>query len=349
MPPVEGNANVRRAAPSDRDAVLALWDEFAAAGPPPPWVDGADAARAAAVRDLELSVRDGTAAVATAGDEIVGFAFGVFRSERAAELTDLYVRPTARRRGTARALVAAFAVAAAERGAERLLVTTAIENDSALRLYDRIGFRRDSVNLVAPAAGVAAVAGAETRGASYGSIHVQTDDMPAVERAVRQFVPRLPGRSRGSVVAPPRNGWVGIYDELCDREPRQLRRLTRELSDRLGAVAVAIGVEQGEVVRFVLFDRGREMDEYLSVQEYYGPLPPGDVVALAANPTVVARLTGADPVRVRAAARHAASPADLPPAGEIVRGLAEAIGVGGAEHGYDGAQVLPGAVVLPRA
>ena len=46
--------------------------------------------------------------------------------------------------------------------------------------------------------------------------------------------------------------------------------------------------------------------------------PPGDVVALAANPTVVARLTGAEPALVRAAALHAATPAELPPAPELV-------------------------------
>ena len=39
---------------------------------------------------------------------------------------------------------------------------------------------------------------------SFGSIHVQTDDVDAVVRAVRQFVPRLPGGSQGSVVLPPR-------------------------------------------------------------------------------------------------------------------------------------------------
>src|SRR3712207_5773740 len=52
------------------------------------------------------------------------------------------------------------------------------------------------------------------RGASFGSIHVQTDDVDAVKRAVRQFVPRLPGRSQGSVVVPPRDGWTSVYDEL---------------------------------------------------------------------------------------------------------------------------------------
>ena len=37
----------------------------------------------------------------------------------------------------------------------------------------------------------------------------------------------------------------------------------------------------------ILFERGSIVDEYLSVPEFYGPLPPGDVVGLAANPRVV--------------------------------------------------------------
>jgi hypothetical protein len=56
-------------------------------------------------------------------------------------------------------------------------------------------------------------------------------------------------------------------------------------------------------------------------------VPPGDVVALGANPTVVARLTGADPGRVRAVARTASSPDELPPAPELLRQLAELMGL----------------------
>ena len=125
---------------------------------------------------------------------------------------------------------------------------------------------------------------------------------------MRQFVPRLPGGSHGSIVAPPRHGWIAVYDDVCDRDPSMLRRLARELSERTGAVVLALGVEHEQVVRFILFEAGRIVDEYLSVPEHYGALPPGDVIALAANPRVVARLTGADPAEVRAVARTAALP-----------------------------------------
>lgn len=186
------------------------------------------------------------------------------------------------------------------------------------------------------------------RAPSFGSIHVQTDDVDAVTRAVRQFVPRLPGNSAGSVVAPPRNGWVTVYDELGDRDPEMLRRLARELSDRMGAVVLLLGVEEGLVVRFVLFERARVMDEYLSVPEHHGELPPGDVIALSANPTVVARLTGADPGEVRRVVRTAKRPEDLAPAPELVVEVAAVLGVEGADHGYAGAEAVPGAVVLAR-
>jgi hypothetical protein len=185
-------------------------------------------------------------------------------------------------------------------------------------------------------------------GPSFGSIHVQSDDVIAVERAVRQYVPRLPGRSKGSVVAPPRDGWTAVYDELCDREPEMLRRLAREISDRMGAVVVALGLEAGEVVRYIALDRGRIVDEYLSVPEYAGPLPPGDVIALGANARLMARLTGADPDEVRRSAPTATAPDELPPAPEILAGIASVFGIAGAEHGFDGAAAIPGGIRVER-
>ena len=150
-------------------------------------------------------------------------------------------------------------------------------------------------------------------------------------------------------MTPPRNGWITVYDDVCDRNPDMLRRLARELSDRTGAVTCLLGLERDELVRMILFERGSIVDEYLSVPEFYGPLPPGDVVGLAANPTVVSRLTGADPAAVRRIARTAPGPADLPPAREVLAALAAALAIEGAEHGWADAPELSGAVVVPRA
>jgi hypothetical protein len=137
-----------------------------------------------------------------------------------------------------------------------------------------------------------------------------------------------------------------VYDDLADRDPAVLRRLARELSDRLGAVVLSLGVEEGAVVRYLLLDRGRLLDEYLSIQEYYGPLPSGEVVALAANPTLVERLTGGDRREVRAAAVHGKHPDEVPSPAETAAALARAMKIEGAAHGYRDALELPGAIVL---
>jgi hypothetical protein len=182
------------------------------------------------------------------------------------------------------------------------------------------------------------------RGESFGSVHVQTDDLPAVQRAVQGFTPPRAGGSEGSVIIPPRGGWISVYDELADRNPTTLRQLARELSDRLGAVVLSLGIEEGAVVRFLLLDRGRLLDEYLSIPEYYGPLPSGEVVALAANPTLLERMTGADRREVRAATPRGTRPEDLPPPAETIAALARAVRIEGAEHGYSDARAFPEAI-----
>ena len=61
---------------------------------------------------------------------------------------------------------------------------------------------------------------------------------------------------------------------MLDRDREAHGRFARELSERLGAVIVALALE-GAVVRFRLYERGRMVDEYLSVPTYYGELAEG--------------------------------------------------------------------------
>jgi hypothetical protein len=235
-----------------------------------------------------------------------------------------------------------------ERGATRLTLRVPEGDEEVLSTAARLGFVGIARTLAVELDVLVRDVERRPRGPSFGSVHVQTDDLPAVERGVRRFVPQLAGGSRGSVVVPPRNGWTAVYDELADRDPSALRRLARELSDGLGVVVVAFGAEEGAVARYLVFDRGRMLDEYLSVQEYYGPLPSGEVVALAANPTLVERLTGAERRAVREAAVHATTPDELPPPAETIAALASAMGIEGAEHGHGAAAAVPGAIVIER-
>lgn len=337
---------VRRAGPEDYEAIAALWRDFDHEIPPPIHEGPADQEKELAEVAQILASEIAFVAIDDDGDS-VGFALAKRRTAALGTLTDLYVARDARRSGVGTELMREVLSALGAQGIEQIDLEVVASNAVARSLYGRWGFRDDVVVMTA------AIADLETRiggqeSASFGSIHLQSDDLTAVEQAVRQFVPRLPGGSRGSLVAPPRNGWIAVYDDVCDRNPDMLRRLARELSDRTGAVTLLLGVERDELVRMILFERGRIVDEYLSVPEFYGPLPPGDVVGLAANPTVVSRLTGAEPESVRRIARTAPVPADLPPARELLADLAGAMGVEGAGHGWADAPDLPGVVGVER-
>ena len=328
---------IRHATDDDRSGLRRLWELWQSETPEiPPW---ADSSWEANEPELQHALDGNALFVAEEDGELVGFVSS-WLDDRVARIGDLYVAGEARRGGTGSALVETVVENLRARGATHLLLNA---HPDALRFYERLGFREESRNLV-----LDLQVRAFGSGRSFGAIHVQTDDLGAVERAVRQFVPRLPGGSQGSIVSPARNGWIAVYDDVSDRDPSMLRRLATELSERTGAVVLSLGVEHDEVVRFVLFEAGRVVDEYLSVPEHYGPLPPGDVIAMAANPRVVARLTGADAAAVRAVARTAASPSELPPARELLGEIARVIGVEGWDHGWSDAPELPGAVRIDR-
>jgi ribosomal protein S18 acetylase RimI-like enzyme len=336
---------VRAAGPDDFDVVAGLWREFVSEVPPPSYELLDVEKELGEIREILAS----EVAVVAEDDHgrAVGFALGRRRSEGFGTLTDLYVAPGSRRGHVASDLTREVVRALAASGVEHVDLEVQTSNAVARSVYARWGFRDEVATMTAAIAELERrLGGGES--SSFGSIHVQSDDVSAVEQAVRQFVPRLPGASRGSIVAPPQKGWIAVYDDVCDRDPAMLRRLARELSDRRGAVVVLLGLEQEAVVRMILFERGSILDEYLSVPELYGPLPPGDVVGLAANPRVVSRLTGANPEAVRRIARTASAPADLPPPRELLEALAETLGIDRAGHGWADAPDLDGAIRIGR-
>jgi ribosomal protein S18 acetylase RimI-like enzyme len=322
---------IRRATAEDVPLVRELWREFESEVPDVDWHDDDSAADLA---KLAVAVEAGIVLLAEQDGAAVGLAVAARKGDRIGFLDLVYVRPDARRSGIAAELVREAAEQLRTQGADVLELDVLASNEDARGIYQRWGFRPVELTLAAPLDALLATL-SRPQGPTFGSVHVQTDDAGAVERAVQKVMPRL-GRTAGTSVTGPRNGWVAVHDELIDREPKLQQRLAKELSYALGGVVLAIGVEEGLVVHYTLFDRGGDVDEYISVPEYHGELPPGDVIALGANPTVVARLTGASPARVREVARTAASPAELPAATELVVSIAELMGVSEAGHGWQG-------------
>lgn len=237
-----------------------------------------------------------------------------------------YVKPDARRQGALHALMRAALTEGRARGSTRITLDVLAANASAVAVWRRLGFEPYSYTMAAGLESVAARLGGEAPPSS-GAAYVQTDDHELVERNVAKHLPRI-GRSERTEVQRARNGWTKVDDELTARDPKALRRLGRELSLAMDAVVVTLGIEEGAVVRYILWDRGGVADEYASVPEHFGPLPPGDVIALGANPTVAQRLTGADPARLRAVARTGTSVDELPAPEELHKQLAEVLGVG---------------------
>jgi len=310
---------IRPATSEDLPLVRRLAEEFGEEIPDAPW---RDSGQAEDIEEIERTLADG--GVLLADEE--GIAVVRKTGERAATLDLLYVRPEARGRGLAADLVREAAALARGRGAEMLELDVLTSNTAARAIYERWGFTAFELLMAAPVEALDKRLSAQPAGPTFGVVHVQTDDVNAVQRTVQKVMPRL-GRSESVDVKDAVNGWVAVRTELTDREPEKLKALAKELSYTSGGVVLSLGVERGTVVRYNLYDQGSDVDEYLSVPEYYGPLPPGDVIALGANPTVVARLTGADPTRVREVARTATSPADLPDALDLYAQIAAVMGV----------------------
>jgi ribosomal protein S18 acetylase RimI-like enzyme len=303
---------IRPATADDLPLVRELWSAFEHEVPDEPWreddleEDLAWLEQAIKQEIVLLGDDDGLAVARRKGDKL-GF------------LEVVYVRPEARRSGLGAELVREVVTRLREAGAERLELEVLESNEEARAIYERWGLKPVELTLGAPLAQLEQRL-APSEGPTFGYVHVQTDDVEKVRQDAVKVLRLEPEVEVGS-------GWVRVRSDVTDEDPARLKALAKELSFTTGGVVLSLGIERGVVVRYDLFDRGADVDEYLSVPEYFGPLPPGDAYALGANATVVARLTGADPRRFREVARTAASPTDLPPAQQLYEQLAAVMGV----------------------
>ena len=311
--------NVRAATPDDLDLLMSLVERLESELPTLPYAEDPAERERGKVEDM---VRAGVALVAEEDGQAIGYALARFgdHGPTTVYVSDLWVDEAARGRGLGRELLRRISEEAAVRGTTHVLLDVDSRNVDALTFYRRLGFEEGAKILRAPLGLLLATK--EEPGESVGAVHVQSDDAEAVERVVKDYLPRL--TRRGSAEVERGNAWTVVRVEPFDRDV--LRKLGMELSYRFG-VTVVLALEHGAVVRFVIHDRGRMVDEYLSVPEYFEPLPPGDALALRANPTVVSRLTGAEPARVRAVAGNAATPSELPPARELYEQVAGVMGL----------------------
>jgi ribosomal protein S18 acetylase RimI-like enzyme len=303
---------IRPATADDLQLVRELWQAFNEEIPDEPWRED-DLAEDLAW--LEQAIRE---EIVLLSDDS-GLAVARRRGEKLGFLEVVYVRPGARRGGAGRELVLEVVKRLREGGAEMIELEVLASNAEARSIYDRWGFKPVELTLGASLDQLEQRL-APADGPTFGFVHVQTDDVDKVRRDAVKFLRLEPD-------VEVEGNWVRVRSDATDADPERLKALARELSYTSASVTLSLGVQRGAVVRYDLFDRGADVDEYLSVPEYYGELPPGDAYALGANATVVGRLTGADPRRVREVARTAASPSELPPAQELYEQIATVMGV----------------------
>ncbi|HEY8644808.1 MAG TPA: GNAT family N-acetyltransferase [Gaiellaceae bacterium] len=306
---------IRRATEADEAILREIWEEFQLEVPEPEGFvpERWDQEWSDVLKNLA------TGAVFLAEDDAgpVGVARLEEPQQGSSHIHLAYVRPRARRQGVSKALLRACADAARQQGAQTVSLEVLLSNDVARAAWQHLGFKDVWVGMAQPLDVLdARLAEVEDAGDWRATTHVQSDDELSVKRAVAQFLPRLEAPDLRSG-----ESWMRVTDSVLDRDRDAHGRLAKELSERLGAVTVALSLE-GPVVRFRLYERGLMVDEYLSVPTHYGALPKGDELALAANPTLVSRLTGADRDEVKRVARTASSPAELPPAPELYEQIA---------------------------
>ena len=133
----------RPATLADLDAVTPLFDAYRGFYGQP-----SDPGRARAWLEERLTHGESVVLVAERGDELVGFTqlYPMYSSVRTARtwiLNDLFVAPSARRGGAARALLDAAAAFARDDGATGISLETMQDNAPARALYRASGWNED--------------------------------------------------------------------------------------------------------------------------------------------------------------------------------------------------------------
>ena len=186
---------VRPALAEDYDALAALWREFDHEVPPPTHEGPNDLEKELA--ELAEILESEIAFVAEDDDgEPVGFALARKRGAGFGTVSDLFVSRDARRSGIGTELMREVLAAFREQGITQLDLEVLASNAVARSLYGRWGLRDEVVIMVGSIEDLEEKLGSQ-EASSFGSIHLQSDDLSAIEQAVRQFVRAFRARRGG--------------------------------------------------------------------------------------------------------------------------------------------------------
>lgn len=100
-------------------------------------------------------------------------------------------------------------------------------------------------------------------GSFYTNITVRTDQQARVIDALR-------AAGRTAFASVPSGGCTVVFDRECeDQDVKVLTQLARSLSARLDCAALAVMNHDDDVIAYVLCERGKILDEYVSNPTYF--------------------------------------------------------------------------------
>jgi ribosomal protein S18 acetylase RimI-like enzyme len=223
---------IRRATEADETILRELWEEFELEVPwdieePETWADEWP--------DTLDDLRTGGVFLAEDDEGPVGVARVEDNLRGRAHIQLVHVRERGRRRGIAKALLRECVTHAKERGATFVSLDVLRSNERAVTVWRRLGFEESQYLMAASIDDLAPRLEERSVGDTRATTHVQTDDEVSVERAVAQFIPRL---EKPQVSAS--DSWIRVVDPILDHDRDAHGRFAKELSDRLGAVTIAL-------------------------------------------------------------------------------------------------------------
>jgi ankyrin repeat protein len=108
--------------------------------------------------------------------------------------------------------------------------------------------------------------GRDRMGASFANCHVRTSEKTTCTSALKSAI-----RSR-AMLTEPKNGWVTVYDETSEsQDVNELRRIGKTISSKLKTTVFCFMVHDSDVFLFLLFDKGKLVDQFDSRPDYFGP------------------------------------------------------------------------------